>query len=199
MIKGRLFRFLGFIEAGAARSGKVAFNAPVLIPGRRLAGALAISSALLLGAACGGDEAPSDTPRPAWCLPGPPSVEVGTGSAAFVPVEPGGSVPIISGPQGGTHVWISGRTRGLGPSGLVEYGVSDAESGELLTWMGLRQIVPLDDGEDGGEIHGLSAFLSEKDPALNAGRKALVWLIVTDDCSADIRDEVEATLAYSTQ
>lgn len=177
----------------------MAFNAPVLIRGGRRGRALALSSALLLQAACGGEEAASDEARPAWCLPGPPSVEVGTGLSAFVAVEPGGDVPIVSGPQGGSHVWISGRTRGLGPSGLVEYGVTDADSGELLTWMGLRQIVPLDDGEDGGEIHGLSGFLSEPDPTKTAGRKAILWLVVADDCSDPIRDEVEVKLAYSTQ
>jgi hypothetical protein len=123
-------------------------------------------------------------------------VEVGTGSASFVAIEPGGSVPIVSGPQGGSHIWISARTRGLGPSALVEYGASDIETGELLTWKGLRQVVALGAGEDGGEVHGLTGFLENPNPAGNAGRSARIWILVTDDCNEVMGDDVPAVLAH---
>jgi hypothetical protein len=158
--------------------------------------ALAIAGLAFFGVACGGEETSSATARYPWCLPGPPSLEVGSGSSSFDPIEPGGSIPIISGPQGGTHVNISARTRGLGPSALVEYGANDAETGELLTWMGLKQVVPLKEGDLGGEVHGLVAFLSDPSPTANTGRRAVLWLIVDDDCNPTMRGEAHAILVH---
>jgi hypothetical protein len=167
----------------------VSVNSTVLV-------GLAMAGPLFLGAACGGEEASGDPERYPWCLPGPPSLEVGSGSTSFEPIEPGGAVPIVSGPQGGTHVSISARTRGLGPSALVEYGANDAETGALLTWKGLRQVVPFKEGDNGGEVHGLVAFLSDPSPTANAGRRAVLWLVVDDDCNPTMRGEAEATLVH---
>jgi hypothetical protein len=148
-------------------------------------------------ASCGGGEEPAgSSDLPSFCVSGAPSVEVGTGAASFIAIEPGGSVPIVSGPQGGSHIWISARTRGLGPSALVEYGANDMETGELLTWKGLRQVVALGAGEGGGEVHGLTGFLDDPNPAGSAGRSARIWILVTDDCDKSMGDEVHAMLAH---
>lgn len=52
----------------------------------------------------------------AGCESGPPIVEVGTGTATFEPLEDGQSVPLIEGAQGGWHVWVSIRARGVDPT-----------------------------------------------------------------------------------
>ena len=47
------------------------------------------------------------------------SVELGTGETRFEPVTDGQEVPLVFGPQGGHHVFISFRAAGL-PSGRAE-------------------------------------------------------------------------------
>jgi hypothetical protein len=46
---------------------------------------------------------------------------LGTGALAFVPIEGAHQrVPIITGPQGGNHIWASVRLRDLAPDGVVK-------------------------------------------------------------------------------
>lgn len=42
-----------------------------------------------------------------------PSLEVGTGSWRFEPIEDGQPVSLVRGAQGGWHVWVSARVRGM--------------------------------------------------------------------------------------
>ena len=50
------------------------------------------------------------------CEGGPPLVEIGTGASRFEPLEDGQSMPLVAGAQGGFHLWISARARGIDPS-----------------------------------------------------------------------------------
>ena len=54
----------------------------------------------------------------AGCEGGPPLVEIGTGISQFEPLEDGQSMPLIAGAQGGWHLWIAVRARGVDPSGV---------------------------------------------------------------------------------
>ncbi len=42
-----------------------------------------------------------------------PRVQLGTGEIGFEPIGPGAAVPVISGLQGGQHIWGSARAIGL--------------------------------------------------------------------------------------
>lgn len=44
---------------------------------------------------------------------GPLEVELGTGEVAFEGLEGGERLPLVAGPQGGHHVWVSFRAQGL--------------------------------------------------------------------------------------
>lgn len=46
--------------------------------------------------------------------PYPPANEVGTGTE-FEPIAPGAQVRMVCGPQGGQHIWVSVRVRGMYP------------------------------------------------------------------------------------
>lgn len=46
-------------------------------------------------------------PRAPTSFAGPPAVTLGTGYESFVPVSDGDAVPIITGLQGGHHIWGS--------------------------------------------------------------------------------------------
>jgi hypothetical protein len=48
-------------------------------------------------------------------VPGPASVDVGTGVDRFVEIHDGDAVPIIMGLQGGFHIWGSVRATNLSP------------------------------------------------------------------------------------
>lgn len=47
------------------------------------------------------------------CAPVEPAMELGTGLTAFEPIVDGQDLPMIEGAQGGWHVWLSLRVRGL--------------------------------------------------------------------------------------
>ena len=69
---------------------------------RKLALALACLAAVLSG--CGP------------VASGPPEFQIGTGADAFGEVADGATLPIIEGGQGGSHVWVAGRSHGLADS-----------------------------------------------------------------------------------
>jgi hypothetical protein len=57
---------------------------------------------------------------------GPPSLEIGTGEAAFEPVSEGGELELVHGPQDGYHVVGAVRMGGFDPDGTVlTYTVTD--------------------------------------------------------------------------
>lgn len=114
---------------------------------------------------------------------------MGTGRNEFIELTKNTIIKIETGPQGGSHLWISVRTRALGTSALLEFGVNDGQTGELLTWEGLKLVMPLNQGPEGGEAHGLSAFLNEKDPAKNAGKTVVLWATATGDCHPPMHSE----------
>jgi len=111
---------------------------PASIKNLRAAAVWAGSWALVAAAGCAADSAPA-------------RLEVGTGSGTFQSVASGATVPIVCGPQGGQHVWMSLRAQNLEP-GPVDF---------LLTLQpdeGLRKTLALDPGEPlcGQQRSGLS-------------------------------------------
>ncbi len=76
----------------------------------------------------GGLPVPADCPdeavyEPASCddvFCGPPEVRLGTGGAAFEPLDDGGRVDVVFGPQGGYHVFLSAEMEQLCPIVFLE-------------------------------------------------------------------------------
>jgi len=77
-----------------------------------------------VGGACRPDDSDSLEPYvPNWatgapdiCNPadaGPPVLELGTGETAFTPITDGQTLKLVTGPQGGHHLWISLRIKNL--------------------------------------------------------------------------------------
>ncbi len=141
----------------------------------------------------------------------PAELTVGTGEDAFEPVA--GVIALQFGPQGGAHLWLSVRTRSLGPSVRISYGVRDVATGMPLSQPGLQSITELvyNAGQEAHEAAGLYGYLNdvfvvpdEDGPVEGAGkvlyvrdlvgRRASLWAKVEDACKKPIKAEVEATI-----
>lgn len=67
---------------------------------------------------------------PAGCSHEVPSLELGTGRGEFEPLAPRQDVPIVAGTQGGHHVFVSVRARGIAPDGVaLHVSAAPVESG----------------------------------------------------------------------
>jgi hypothetical protein len=87
----------------------------------------------------------------AGCLDGTPPIEplhMEVGSAvpeegvSFVVVEDGTQVPLVPGSQGGFHVWLGMRVRGISGRLYVER-EARREADQALVFRGLRQIIDI--------------------------------------------------------
>ena len=90
-----------------------------------------LASALALLGGCGNDGGASGTDAgpPDFDSGGvAPTVEIGTGESAFVPIAASGAaLELVMGPQGGWHVLLTCRFTGLSPDGLLlRYDVGEA-------------------------------------------------------------------------
>lgn len=122
----------------------------------------------------------------AACEGGPPLVEVGTGTARFEPLEDGQSTPLIAGAQGGFHLWVAVRARGLDPSGVrvevVTYPL-EAERPKQTTYHTLA----LEMREGWLERVGLVQVLST--PECFQDREVVVAIDATDAAGRTAHDE----------
>jgi hypothetical protein len=71
------------------------------------------------GAGAGGAPPACETPDPV------PTFALGTGEVCFEPVTPGSEIPLMSGPQGGYHLWISMGCADCANDQVLVYGVKD--------------------------------------------------------------------------
>lgn len=144
---------------------------------------LALLGGVLL-AGCGGEAAA-------------PFFEVGTGESAFEALGEGATVPLIHGPQGGYHVWIGVRHRGLGPGDIVlEYGAVDPVTGEGLMFPGLRAVEADVDPEAVSQAAGLVGFLLEDEPAVYAGRSITLEARGSDEAGNAMNDARSVVVAW---
>jgi hypothetical protein len=100
--------------------------------------------------------------------PGPPTVEIGGGEDAYVPVEDGGPMRIERGPQGGLHVWIGVRVRNLHQRGSVT--TLSAAVPSLGLELDPMQVALGFDGSPGGtcELHALRYVVASRLSQLDA-------------------------------
>jgi hypothetical protein len=122
----------------------------------------------------------------------PRVVQIGTGEEEFEAIGAGG-VSIMSGDQGGTHVWMSLRCRNLGPRVTVSYGVRDSATGESLSQEHLKQIVELEYTGETNETVGLFAFMKDE-RSVAPGTAVTLWARVVDQCDVPTEATVETTI-----
>jgi hypothetical protein len=138
------------------------------LPRRVLLALLATLSCVMLG--CG--------PSPAG---GPPSLELGTGATSFQSVTDGQALSIVHGPQGGIHLFVAGRCRGLGDPVNVKFGLRDADTGESVSYLSLEAMVHPTPLGDADAFAGLTARFIDNDASVYAGRRVVVWASATGD------------------
>jgi hypothetical protein len=96
---------------------------------RRCPWRLALALGLAL-AGCGSSGDGEDTPSDAiWADVGLPG---GADGLEFVPLEPGGPVPLQTFGQGGTHALLAVRTNGLGKRAFVAVSIENIATGDTV-------------------------------------------------------------------
>lgn len=109
--------------AGCFRSGRPASRG---LLGSRAARAACTGALLLLGCASGNGGA-TDSP---WVDVGLPGGEDGL---EFVPLQPGGAIPLETFGQGGTHALLAVRTSGFGNRAFVGVTITNAATGDAVS------------------------------------------------------------------
>jgi hypothetical protein len=115
---------------------------------RRAAGVLA--AAWL--AACDGGSQPSSPPAPpASADAGAAELEIGRGETVFAPIEADQALPYVRGSQGGFHVWVSFRMRGLDPERVLIAVTTKVEGHDDLELerRGRQNFIALDEDDAG--------------------------------------------------
>ncbi|APR86480.1 Hypothetical protein A7982_11829 [Minicystis rosea] len=90
-----------------------------------------------------------------------PELQVGTGEDDFETLGTGVTVPVIYGPQGGSHIWFAARCRALGEHAVLDYSLED-EQGNVVS--GPQQVMLPDDPDDDEgwrTLTGLQAFVGD--------------------------------------
>ena len=121
---------------------------------------------------------------------GPPRIEVGTGFRDFEPVEPGQSVAIVRGIQGGIHVWGGFRGAGFEPTGLeMTFRLID-EAGEQVG--GAQYIDDVFEGPSGDlEYSAVAVIFDSDEPDPYSGRPMTLTLEIAASDGTMLSDAVE--------
>jgi hypothetical protein len=94
---------------------------------------------------------------------GAPEVQVGTGEFQFQPLAQDARVDVVCGPQGGQHIWVSVRARGLDTS-RVAIRASIRLAGTSQSFCSLNlQDVPLARIGEWWEFAGMACFVHDPD------------------------------------
>ncbi|GAB4196307.1 MAG: hypothetical protein OHK0013_03360 [Sandaracinaceae bacterium] len=106
------------------------------------------------------------------------SLEIGTGTARFVPLADGDEVPMVKGAQGGWHLWVSVRAEGL-ESGLASLELAHQPADESEPEQVMRSGVTFDPPDARGRrvTLGWQAILAN--PSCSVGRLHRVRVTVT--------------------
>jgi len=127
-----------------------------------------------------------------------PAIYIGTGEEAFEPLSEGDEVPIISGPQGGWHIWQSIETYNLGVIADTHLSITLASTGETVS--DGRYLVGLLEDEEmecRNYYFGLFGFLDIDDlaykdcdtpPELLGYREVCLNVEVTDEHGVEASD-----------
>lgn len=76
-----------------------------------------------------------------------PAFDVGTGEKCFTVVADGDTLPLMTGPQGGYHMWLAVGCKDCGTTVHLKYGARDPATGMPLEGTSdLEAMIPLQDG-----------------------------------------------------
>lgn len=146
--------------------------------------ALALAAGALAAALAGG------CASSAAIEPAEASLEVGTGTARFVPLADGDEVAMVRGAQGGWHLWVSVRAEGL-DTGLgsleIAHEPADESEPEQVSRVGVTFDPP--DAQGRRVSLGWQAILA--DPACSVGRLHRVRVTVTTATGQQLTAERE--------
>jgi hypothetical protein len=132
------------------------------------------------------------------------SVEIGTGDAAFAPIENGG-IPFVQGPQGGWHVFGAARLTGIAggeedtffdpclPGFTFDVTAADGSFADVVDET--FRYVPTEDGQ--GDLLGVLVILDVGTASEADGAAVTYALRVEDACGTVVKDEVEGTLRFA--
>jgi hypothetical protein len=148
---------------------------------KRRALSTAAFAVLSLAAACAGLGVGDEDALPALIDVdgGTLSVEIGTGVVRYEPLSDGPAVDVISGRQGGYHVWTSVRIRDLDLDHVrIDLSTRFEDDGKLA---GPTSAVsaPLEAVDGAHEHAGMTSFID--DPTAVRGRRLLLRAEVTSD------------------
>lgn len=150
--------------------------------------------------------APTPTPpAPGACVTpqGAGDFAIGTGEECFEPLGDAHVVPLVAGPQGGYHVWISLGCRDCAGAAAVRYGTKDASGAWVASdgplMFALQEGLPTVD--QWGSLAGIQGYMPglswdpEAEPAPQKGDTFTVYVAVVDADLAPLHEaEVEITI-----
>lgn len=91
----------------------------------------------------------------------PASLELGAGSWRFEPLADGEELELIRGAQGGWHVWISLRTRGLGDDPVVTLSLQPEDESREPSVTHVRPNLDPEDDEGYRDLVGHTQIIDE--------------------------------------
>ena len=126
--------------------------------------------------------------QPSDCQPASaePGATLAAGRDTLSIPQSDASIPQVFGPQGGSHLWLGVRTRGLGPQVDLKFEARDAFSGARLGLGSADDVTQGRGPDDACEFRGVALFLNERFPG-GAGL-ADVKVTVSDDSGQEATD-----------
>lgn len=152
---------------------------------------------VLAAGACSAEPAPVDSGSFVRCseVVDSPSLEVGSGTATLEPLTADGPIEFYPGPQGGHHVFVSLRARGLldGTSAGLGYddpfvSISVFTDTELSIYRNLQR--SFDEDGEAIQLLGQLVRLFHPDPPMLDGEPVTLTVDVEDRCGTQVSDTI---------
>ncbi len=135
------------------------------------------------------------------CVPpaGEVSLEVGTGSRGFEPVEDGGLMLLARGCQGAQHVWVSLRAHGVAPErALLDISLRRLRDDEpLSTPFRIFRSLERAGESDMSEVTGLALVVGEPDAVLD--ESVVLEVAIYDRLGLEVRSAREVTVEWGAE
>jgi hypothetical protein len=129
---------------------------------------------------------------------GRPELEIGGGELAFEPLAEDATLPFVRGGQGGTHVYVSFRERGLLPKRIaIEVTTTISEDPELVLSRRGRVGFEPESGDGGaGERYVFPGWPAEMiEAAEHVGESVVVAVTLTDTAGMSAHAEKSIVIA----
>jgi hypothetical protein len=131
------------------------------------------------------------------------TVAVGTGDAAYVPLQPGDAVTMVHGPQGGWHILGSALVQNSAPIVSLHFTIHTLDGGALIADNTYRVLL-VENPPCGGSFPGMYAYLNvsalaegeaDTPPELLGGARLKMRIEATDDEGGLGAGEIEVIAA----